>query len=361
MAGGILINFSRNPDLIFISNLIAGTVRRTGRLHYVYTACRVGGNYKFEAEERTELISAKSTSIWQIVNLCICVFCLLCSSSGSRLYLASPSFCSIFLVLLSRLKGMKVYAFIHDVTPHYSGLRCWLYDLQNYLIFRFSKVVFVFSEYSKTEAVSRFGRFESEVCVLPLPTPVECFVNNKKWSKIINDSPDPIYDFVWWGRAEEYKGLYLLPEIANNLLQVGSNLLIISNLSGLKDLYNSLSALSNVFIIDAYLPEDELICHLLQARVNLCPYISATQSGIVNYCMCLGIPSASTRVGALQEQSKYILNGNSVDLIIEDPLRFNPHVLLSNCKKLNRSDVTEYYYSKNAASNFEQCLKGLIS
>lgn len=361
MADNILINFSRNPDLIFISNLIARTVRNTGRLHYVYTACRVEVNYKFEAEERTKLISAKSTSIWQIVNLCICAFCLLRTSSSSRLYLTSPSFCSILLVLLSRLKRIKVYAFIHDVTPHYSGLKGWLYDLQNYIIFRNSKVVFVFSEYSKSEAVSRFGHFETEVCVLPLPTPVEYFVNNKKWSKIINDFPDPIYDFVWWGRAEEYKGLYLLPKIANNLLQFGCNLLIISNLSGFKDLYKSLSVLSNVTIIDAYLPEDELICHLLQARVNLCPYISATQSGIVNYCMCLGIPSASTRVGALHEQSKYIRNGNSVDFTIESPLHFNPHVLLSNYEKLNRSDVSEYYHCKNAASNFEQVLKGFIS
>ena len=112
---------------------------------------------------------------------------------------------------------------------------------------------------------------------------------------------------LFFGLVRKYKGLkYLIeaaPECVKNL--DGVKICIVGDFGGAKEEYMSLIEVSGVkehFVIrDGYVPDNEVEPYFAAADLCICPYISATQSGIVQIAFGFGLPVVATDVGGLRE------------------------------------------------------------
>lgn len=284
---------------------------------------------------RRRLFVCAASSLRQVFNIAIVVFYFtrfrLCG--GRELYVLAPSVHSIYLLLLARLVRVDVKALVHDVVPHYAGARGVIYDLQNKIIFKFASAIYVFSNFSKQSAEEVYSH--ADVRVLCLPTPIETFEPDRG---VVKD-----YDLVWWGRLEAYKGADRLPEIARKASSENLRLLVISQFDGADQILSELKLNPSVTVVDGFLSLNDLAHYLQSTVVNFCPYTSATQSGVISFCACIGVPSIAYDVGALGEQVNRLLG----EVVGETAAEWRASV--DRLKDLPMEAVREAYLAKSSS------------
>ena len=121
--------------------------------------------------------------------------------------------------------------------------------------------------------------------------------------KLNGDQPVSLF----FGFVREYKGLkYLLqamPEVRKQLPDV--KLLVVGDFDGDKDQYEQLirevQIEDAVEIHDGYIPDKEVEKFFAASDLVVLPYISATQSGIVQIAYGFDKPVIATNVGGLPE------------------------------------------------------------
>jgi glycosyltransferase involved in cell wall biosynthesis len=112
-------------------------------------------------------------------------------------------------------------------------------------------------------------------------------------------------DFVFFGRAEKYKGLDVLidaillfrkknPEIKGNLIVQG-------NIEDLVEPGKLEAIKNNIVIINDYLSEKELGKYIAKTKMVVAPYLSATGSHVPHNTFCYGKPLVTTKVGCFPE------------------------------------------------------------
>lgn len=112
---------------------------------------------------------------------------------------------------------------------------------------------------------------------------------------------------LFFGLVRKYKGLMHLlnamPAIIKNVPDI--KLFIVGDFGDDKAEYISkieeLKIGENIVIRDGYVPDDEVEPYFAAADLNVCPYESATQSGILQIAFGFGLPAVVTRVGGLPE------------------------------------------------------------
>lgn len=112
---------------------------------------------------------------------------------------------------------------------------------------------------------------------------------------------------LFFGLVRKYKGLMHLldamPEIVSKVPDV--KLFIVGDFGSDKEEYLAKIKDSNIsdsiVIRDGYVPDDEVEPYFAGADLNVCPYESATQSGILQIAFGFGLPAVVTRVGGLPE------------------------------------------------------------
>ena len=119
------------------------------------------------------------------------------------------------------------------------------------------------------------------------------------------DSDEKI--MLFFGLVRKYKGLIhiinAMPEIIKNVDKV--KLYIVGDFGSDKEEYlnriNELNIQDNIVIKDGYVPDEEVEPYFAGADITVCPYESATQSGILQIAFGFGLPAIVTRVGGLPE------------------------------------------------------------
>lgn len=112
---------------------------------------------------------------------------------------------------------------------------------------------------------------------------------------------------LFFGMVRPYKGLgYLLdalPMVQQQLPNV--HLLVVGEFWGSSTPYIEqiarLGIAEHVTIVDRYVPNEDVSTYFAAADVVVLPYVSATQSGVVQMAFGLGVPVITTRVGGLSE------------------------------------------------------------
>ena len=290
-----------NEDIIFLSSIY---IKKKASKKDMVLA--VDGS--LIANANLLLSSYPASSFYQIKNLLICLrFFISNRFKWERCYILNPNPINIFNIILLKLVGIKITSVIHDVEPHYSGLRGWIYGFQNLIMRKFCDELVVYSQYSKV-VLERMGiKKTSLISIENLRTPAE--------NSCINIPVEKKYDFIWWGRPESYKGIKYLEGFSELCLKKGCSFLVLSPLNKKhSDVGGRLSKFVNVTYIDERVSNEELFKLVASSRVNVCPYISATQSGIVSFCAALGVPTIAFDVGAMSEQLDLLKCG----LIVEN-------------------------------------------
>lgn len=111
---------------------------------------------------------------------------------------------------------------------------------------------------------------------------------------------------LYFGFVREYKGLKILLESMKEILEnMDINLLVVGEFwedkNGYLEQIDLLGIEKNVVIIDKYIPNEEVGLYFSAADVVVLPYISASQSGIIQIAYGFNKPVITTDVGGLPD------------------------------------------------------------
>ncbi len=137
----------------------------------------------------------------------------------------------------------------------------------------------------------------------------------KQDSRYKIDYSDKKFNFVFFGRIEEYKGLHVL---ASALHIIGSKredfTLTIAGNGDFSDYEEEFSKIKSVKIINRFIPDEEVGCLFDGPNViTVIPYIDATQSGVIPIAYEYTSPIIASDTGGLKEQ----LNHGKIGLLFK--------------------------------------------
>ena len=137
---------------------------------------------------------------------------------------------------------------------------------------------------------------------------------------------------LFFGYIRKYKGLeFLIRALPKVLREINCTLLIVGEVYGDEQEYLHLIDQSNakdqIKWIGRYVPNEEVALYFTAADVVVLPYVSATQSGIIQIAYAFNKPVISTRVGGIPEavvdgETGFLVDPANADALAESILRF---------------------------------------
>ncbi|PRY55290.1 glycosyltransferase involved in cell wall biosynthesis [Arcticibacter pallidicorallinus] len=197
------------------------------------------------------------------------------------------------------LNPQKLVINAHDPLPH-SGESMIKRKLLKSAFFFFTKKYVCFSEFSKNQLRGIVSK-KSDVYLIKL-LPYTVYSNYQPSLEVM----DRNITFV--GRLSPYKGIDLFLN-AIKLLgredRVGSYVVAGKRIGSYDPGFAKFTSKS-LQVIDKHLSNDELVKIILNSKLIVCPYLDATQSGVIMTAYALNRPVLVTPVGGLPE---YVQNG----------------------------------------------------
>jgi glycosyltransferase involved in cell wall biosynthesis len=203
-------------------------------------------------------------------------------------------------------KVKKIFLSIHDPIPH-TGEKSWKIRLPNLLFFYlpFKKYFIFYSKFSHDLFVKHYPTVKQEKIIIEM-----CAYSYYKRPVAPGNDGKHI---LFFGRISPYKGIDVLlkamplvfDEYPNQeLIVAGKSANDIDLAATLPDGYKQ-----NVKIINRHIPTDELIKLITDAKFVVCPYLDATQSGVLMTAFALDKPVVASYVGSFPEYINENVNG----------------------------------------------------
>ncbi|TKJ17349.1 glycosyl transferase family 1 [Candidatus Woesearchaeota archaeon B3_Woes] len=122
---------------------------------------------------------------------------------------------------------------------------------------------------------------------------------------------------LFFGYVRDYKGLmYLIDAMPHILKEVDLTLLIVGEFWKDKKIYieriKKTGAKKNIRVVDKYIPDNEVGYYYSASDLVVLPYLSATNSGIIQIAFGFGKPVITTNVGGLPE----IVKNNKTGFVV---------------------------------------------
>jgi glycosyltransferase involved in cell wall biosynthesis len=210
-----------------------------------------------------------------------------------------------FLIGLRRFQGIKVLFICHNVLEHEPNL---LKSAVSKMVLRKGDFYIAHSQWDRENLVSWMGTLRAadvKVCVHPLYQPIsqERFKKKDALSRLGIGAERVL---LFFGFIREYKGLeYLLRSIPLVLKELPIHLVIAGEVWGNPSRYTELIlelGISNhVTFVNRYITNEEVPVFFDAADLVVIPYVSATQSGVVQLSHGFGKPVVVGNVGGLPE------------------------------------------------------------
>jgi glycosyltransferase involved in cell wall biosynthesis len=203
-----------------------------------------------------------------------------------------------FTGLLQR-RGINVFYIAHDAEPHPGDYAAtWQRLTQDRLIKTVNKVVALSSSVGRTIA-ERIPAAGGKVTVIPLetiyPTQPSSLGHQQSMAEPIR--------LLFYGRLLPYKGLNLLAEALEPLRRTPNWRLTIAGSGPLeRDIRETFTDWPQVKLQLGWMSQEETVKLFSTHDLLLCPYIEASQSGVVAQALSWGMPSLVMPTGALSEQ-----------------------------------------------------------
>jgi glycosyltransferase involved in cell wall biosynthesis len=200
---------------------------------------------------------------------------------------------------------------IHDPIPH-SGEKDWKISVLKHLYFRLpmEKWYLFYSNFAKDQ----FARFHS------LPSErfgVLTMDYYTYFRKLLPAGRHEAKHILFFGRLSKYKGINVLLEAMRYVLSEFPDETLIIAGRAVKGFY--LDELpgglhQRVVVIDRYISNEMLATLISNAKFVVCPYIDASQSGVLMTSFALNTPVIATNVGAFPEFIRENINGFLVEV-----------------------------------------------
>jgi glycosyltransferase involved in cell wall biosynthesis len=215
-----------------------------------------------------------------------------------------PYFAPCYIALGILLRKIPIIFICHNVFPHER------FFLDKFLAKSVLKRGTYFIVYTKEEEENLYSiKPDAQAKLTPIPS-FQVFkmkgITKEEGREILGlEKGDHI--LLFFGLIREYKGLkYLLQAMPQIVQENGKIKLIVAGEFGLhrqnyEQLINELNIESQVIIFDGYHPDHEVEKFFAACDMVVCPYVSATQSGIVQIAYSFEKPVLATNVGGLPE------------------------------------------------------------
>ncbi len=192
---------------------------------------------------------------------------------------------------------------IHDPVPH-PGEHGWRKDLARRLLYPRASRFVVFADRFRKPFANRVGIPLERVRAIRL-APYDIL---RAWAQVPEAQEDRLILLV--GRLAPYKGLDILAAAARLAAERVPGLRVVAAGRPVRGYRPppaaSLSRGGRIEFRDGYLSNEELVRLIRRASVVVCPYLDATQSGVVLTAFGLGRTVIATTAGGLSE---YVLPG----------------------------------------------------
>ena len=232
--------------------------------------------------------------------------------------------------LLYLLSKQRTCFLCHNVVPHESTI---LDKLLSKYAFLTTQRFIVHSE--EDEHHLRALKPTAQIKRNPHPTYAvfgQHRILSKEESRQILDISHHKNVILFFGLIREYKGLqYIIHAMKRIVNCVDCVLLIVGEFYEPKEKYFSLikelSLEDHIIVVDRYVKNEEVCVYFCSADVVVLPYISATQSGIVQIAFGFQKPVITTRVGGLPEavedgKTGFIVEPNSPEQLADAVIRY---------------------------------------
>ncbi len=250
-------------------------------------------------------------------------------------------------------KRKKIILNVHDPKPH-SGEEDRVSAIIHNSLYRWSSKFVTFSNYSKDQLQDQLRPGKKVVNSFLLPFTYYAHFRGKIPAK---QKPTNI-SFV--GRISKYKGIEMFIDAINKVGETNTNekFVIAGNPFGdYKPNYEGIKNPDSLTIIQKHLSNAELVEIIVHSKLIVCPYLDASQSGVIMTAIALNRPVLVTEAGGLKE---YIVVGENgmiskieADDLAEKMMEFSANKYF---EKMN-SAMASYQFQDNLNDKYKQILQ----
>lgn len=231
---------------------------------------------------------------------------------------------SIYEIPILHAYGKKIITTVHDPVPHICSMKARINQIIRRVAYKpIGK--FILLNHNQTEEFQRFYKIKKEKILFSRLGNYDVIraLGTKRETSTRN--------ILFFGRISPYKGVEFLLEAFRSLKDDYPNSKLI--IAGGGEFHFDLSPYLNdsqIEIINEYVTTNCLSSLIQTAEFVVCPYVSATQSGVVASALALNKPVIATKVGGLPEMIIDAKTGLLIEPKSVDSLRLAIKSFLDN-------------------------------
>lgn len=279
-----------------------------------YVICIYPKSYKGEYDENLILKEddfTEKSMIKRIYSLFVYLFSIKKITNKKKkknvLIFHEGNFLSVFSGVFFYFIGFNVNVWIHDPIAHLgeSKKNRFIRWIAFHTYIKKAKNIIVSYEGAKKILIKKYKISLDKIKVIYLPQ-----MKEMEFEDIKNDvSIELKYDFIFYGRIEEYKGLDLLLEVFKDRELRNIKLLIVGR--GKKDIEikNKIKDIENITFINKYVPNRDLAKYIMESKFVILPYKTATGTQTIQIANYYNKMVLTTKVGCFKEYIEEGKNG----------------------------------------------------
>ena len=297
---------------------------------------------------KTYIVNLPGKHDWSICNL-LAIFKMVCVILQLKINIVHitwpPRYGEFFTYFLRK----RIVITMHDPLPH-SSEDTWLNRLHRDVCFRLLNDFILLNETQKEDFIKTYHMEAKRVVLSHLSAYTYL-------QKIKPQKPDVSNYVLFFGGISSHKGIEYLCEAMDKVCKKHPDVKLV--VAGKGKIYfdlNQYAIYSNghLVLLNRYLDDTELVGLIRSSLFVVCPYVDATQSGVIMSAFALNKPVIATNVGALPSMVKNGLYGTivpprdvtslatAINTLIEDPQKIE--AMTENIKH----DYSKGKYSWNA-------------
>lgn len=247
---------------------------------------------------KTYIVNMPSKHDWSLCNL-LAIFRMVCFILRLKVNIVHltwpPRYGEFFTYILRK----RTIITVHDPLPH-SSEDTWINRFHRYVCFRLLDSFILLNEIQKELFIKTYSMQRKRVSLSRLSV----YTNLRNVKPKNTDLSNYV---LFFGGISSHKGVEYLCGAMDEVCKKHPNVKLV--VAGKGNIYFSIDKYAiynngNLVLLNRYIEDCELVGLIRNALFVVCPYIDATQSGVVMSAFALNKPVVATNVGALPTMVK---------------------------------------------------------